>query len=109
MKLFVKILGGFLYGVLLIFQWSLLIGCVGGSIYGIYWTWKTYPQALGHKLGLTGLFAIGLFAMLGWLYLYLDEYVNPTESSARILPPPAYNSPPEPSKKEDKPKPPILP
>ena len=107
MKLFVKILGGFLYGILLIFQWSVLLGGVGGSIYGIYWTWKTYQQALDHKLGLTMLFAIGLFAMLGFLYLYLDERVNPTQSRFSVLPP-AYR-PPEPSKKEDKPRPPILP
>lgn len=106
MKLLVKILGGFLYGIFLIFQWSVLLGGVGGSIYGIYWTWKTYEQALDHKLGLTGLFAIGFFAMLGFIYLILDEHVNPTESRFSILPPSHRH--PESSKKEDKPRPPIL-
>ena len=103
MKLFLKILGGILYGFLLILLGSLLLGGIVGSIYGIVWTWASFEPLdynLERKIGITGLFAIMFFGMLAFVYLILDEHVNPRSS----YPPRMRPTPPPPQdKKKSKP------
>ena len=102
MKLLVKILGGILYGFLLILTVSIFLGGMGASIYGIVWTWTSFEpitDVLGRKIGITGLLAIVFFAMLTFAYFMLYDYVNPPVSSFRPLP--KYR----PSKQEKKSKP----
>ena len=104
MKLLVKILGGILYGFLLILMGSMLLGGIGGSIYGIVWTWTSFEpltHILHRKIGITGLFVIWLFGMLTFTYLILDEHVN--LSSSFPVSPSKYR--PTPSKQEKKSKP----
>ena len=103
MKLFVKVLGGLIYGFLIVFLIAMYLGCLVGSIYGVVWTWTAFHNELGAKIGITALCVIGFFTTLFFIYMTLDDYVNP---APRYPPPPPKcirPTPPEPEKKKSKP------
>ena len=84
MKLFVKILGGILYGFVVLLLWSMYLACIVASIYGIVWTWTAFHNELGVKIGLTVLCVIGFFITLFFIYMTLDDCVNPTPNIPAI-------------------------
>ena len=81
MKLFVKILGGILHGFILLLLWSMYLGGIIGSIYGIFWIWQSPEHDLETKVFVTSLCVIGFFAVLAMVYCMLDEHVNPRQQS----------------------------
>ena len=80
MKLFLKILGGILYGFVLLLMVLVSFGGLIGSIYGIVWTWTSFEADLGAKVFFTALFITGFFVALLFVYLTLDGHVNPSRS-----------------------------
>lgn len=103
MKLFLKILGGILYGFLVLFLWSIYLACIVASVYGIVWTWTAFNNELGAKIGMTVLCVIGFFTTLFFIYMTLDEHVNPTPRYPPLPPKCIRPIPPEPEKKKSKP------
>lgn len=86
MKLFLKILGGILYGFLLILVWSLYLGGLIASILGIIWAWTKSEHDTETKVFVTGLCVMGIFFTLSIIYMMLDDHVNGRRSYYSITP-----------------------
>ena len=87
MKLFLKILGGILYGFLLILVWSLYLGILIAGILGIIWAWTKSEHDTETKVYVTGLCVMGIFFALGLIYMILEDHVNGTSRYYSITPP----------------------
>ena len=108
MKLFVKVLGGLIYGFLIVFLIAMYLGCLVGSIYGVVWAWTSLETDTETKAFVSALSVIGFFVTLTMIYFNLDDVVNPTRRRRSFAPPPCKPITPTPSQQPKKSKP-ILP
>lgn len=85
MKWVVKILGGILFGFLIVLLCALYLGGLIGCVYGIAWTWWIAPNHNTEtKLLVTSVCVIGFFFTLTLIYFTLDDLVNPTRGGWRL-------------------------
>ena len=105
MKLFLKILGGILYGFLIVLTVSVYLGILVGSIYGIVWTWNTFESDTETKIGVTALFVILFFTVLTLVYFMLDDWNQPSRRRYTFAPTPSRPITPTPPRETKKPEP----